>query len=96
MLDDRLEAITHDLLKDHALLDDILAATGLAQRLLDARKAATQEADDEIVLASGLRAGRPHEVLCCDAEGESGGPQPLRSRAADPSNPLDTAPDSDW
>jgi uncharacterized protein YbcI len=59
------EPVPHDLLELHALLDDRLAAPAIQERLLDAREAATQDANHEIVLVVGLRTGRatPIELL---------------------------------
>jgi len=62
LLDDGLEAVAHDLLERHPLEDHLMAAAGVAQRLLDAREAAAQQADDEIVLVVGLRARRTPAV----------------------------------
>ena len=57
-----VEAVAHDLLELHALLDDGVAAAAVEQRLLDAREAAAQQADDEVVVVVGLRLGRPAAV----------------------------------
>ena len=62
VLDDRLEAVAHDLLERHPLLDDRVAAAAVEQRLLDAREAAAQQADDEVVLVVGLRPRRAPAV----------------------------------
>ena len=59
------EALAHDLLKLHALLDDRGATPALEQGLLDPREAAAQDAHDQVVLVVGLCAGRasPVELL---------------------------------
>ena len=50
------------LLELHPLLDHGCAAAALEQRLLHAREASAQHADDQVVLVVGLRAGRPAAV----------------------------------
>jgi tetratricopeptide (TPR) repeat protein len=61
-LDHALEALAHDLLERHALLDDGVAATALEQGPLDAREAAAKEADHEVVVVVGLGTGGPPAV----------------------------------
>jgi hypothetical protein len=62
VFDDSYEALAHDLLKLHALLDDRGAAPAVKQRLLDAREAAAQHAHDQVLLVVGLRTGGPAPV----------------------------------
>ena len=62
VFDDRCEPFAHHLLEFHALLDHRLPAAPVEQGLLDARKAAPQHTDDQIVLVVGLRAGRAASV----------------------------------
>ena len=61
-LDDAGEALAHDLLKLHALLDDRCAAPAVEQGLLNAREAAAQHAHHQVILVVGLRPGRPAPV----------------------------------
>jgi hypothetical protein len=54
--------VAHHLLEDHSLPDDVIPVTFFEQGLLDAREAAAQQADDEIVVDVGLRAVRAAAV----------------------------------
>ena len=50
LLYDADEALAHQLLELHALLNDRRAPAALQKRLLDTREAAPQHADDQVIL----------------------------------------------
>jgi hypothetical protein len=62
VFDDAGEAVAHHLLELHALLDHRRAAATVEQCLLDAREAAAQHADHQVVVEVGLRSGRAAAV----------------------------------
>lgn len=62
ILDDGLETLTHQILKGDSLLDDRSPPPAFEQRLLNAREAAAQHADHQIVLVIGLCAHWPAAV----------------------------------
>jgi hypothetical protein len=62
LFDDGVEALAHQLLELHPLLDHGRSTATLAQRFLDPGVAAAQDTDDEIVLVVGLGLGRAAAV----------------------------------
>jgi hypothetical protein len=76
MFDDGFEALAHDLLERHALVDHGLAAPAFVKRLLDAGEAAAQEAYDEVVLVVRLGLGWALAVVllqqCHESVGDRG------------------------
>src|SRR6188472_3667101 len=63
VLDDRLETLSHDLLKRHPLVDDRTAAVAVKERLLDPCESAAQHADHQVVVVVGLGLGRADAVV---------------------------------